>query len=68
MKGYSLFKKGKDKPLEITVFSDCEDCVEALVFVSKGDVEDSTLDVGDDEEIREVEVVEKGSCPNDPQC
>ncbi len=59
MKGYSLFKKGKDRPIRISVFSDDGVCVDVLVFPYKKGITDSA-DVEDDEEIREVEVVGKG--------
>ena len=49
MKGYSLFQKGKDKPIKIGLEN-------ILVFATKKDLK-ASIDIEYDEEIRQVEIV-----------
>ena len=57
MMAYSLFQKGGDRPIVITVFSDRGDCVDVVAFRYRKDVLQST-DLEDDEEIRQVSIEE----------
>lgn len=54
MKGYALYEKGKDRPIEIFLENDQGDFVGVLVFETRKGIQDS-VDIEPDEEIRRVE-------------